>query len=343
MPQTFNNRIRQVVMLVLILALGALLVQQLYVFFPGLMGAITLYILLRDSYFNLTIKKRWNKSLTSILFVFVIILISAVPIYFTIQMLTHKVGAVLSNPAELIRNAKLVSVEVEKYTGFTILSDRNISGIQQKLASWLPDIINSSANIVSNVAVMCFLLYFLLVSGRTLEHFLDRFIPLKEENVDMLGDETRNMIRANAIGIPILAIVQGVVATIGYWWFDAGDPVLWGFVTAIASLIPIVGTALVWLPLTVWLFAADQTGNGIGLLIYSLVVITNVDYAARITILRKLMDIHPLITVFGVIVGIGLFGFWGVIFGPLLFSYFIILVRIYMNEFAVSSQRTPEV
>jgi predicted PurR-regulated permease PerM len=343
MPQTFNNRIRQVVMLVLILALGALLVQQLYVFFPGLMGAITLYILLRDSYFNLTIKKRWNKSLTSILFVFVIILISAVPIYFTIQMLTHKVGAVLSNPAELIRNAKLVSVEVEKYTGFTILSDRNISGIQQKLASWLPDIINSSANIVSNVAVMCFLLYFLLVSGRTLEYFLDRFIPLKEENVDMLGDETRNMIRANAIGIPILAIVQGVVATIGYWWFDAGDPVLWGFVTAIASLIPIVGTALVWLPLTVWLFAADQTGNGIGLLIYSLVVITNVDYAARITILRKLMDIHPLITVFGVIVGIGLFGFWGVIFGPLLFSYFIILVRIYMNEFAVSSQRTPEV
>lgn len=340
MPHTFNNRIRQVVMLVIILALGALLVRELYVFFPGLLGAITLYILLRDSYFRLTIKKRWNKSVTSILFILGIILISAIPIYFTIQMLTHKVGAVLSDPAELIRNAKLVSTEIEEYTGFTILSDRNISLIQQKLASWLPELINSSANIVSNLAVMCFLLYFLLVSGRELERFLDRFIPLKEENVDMLGDETRNMIRANAIGIPILAIVQGFVATIGYWWFGAGDPVLWGFVTAIASLIPIVGTALVWLPLTVWLFASDQTGSGIGLLIYSLVVITNVDYVARITILRKLMDIHPLITVFGVIVGIGLFGFWGVIFGPLLFSYFIILVRIYMNEFAASSQRS---
>lgn len=329
-------------MLCLILALGALLVRELYVFFPGLLGAITLYILLRDSYFSLTIKKRWNKALTAILFIGTIIGVSSVPVYFTIQMLTHKVGAVLSDPAELIRNAKLISTEIEEYTGFTILSDRNISLLQQKLATWLPEIINSSANIVSNLAVMCFLLYFLLVSGRELERFLDRFIPLKAENVDLLGDETRNMIRANAIGIPVLAIIQGFVGMLGYWWFGAGDPVLWGFMTAIASLIPIVGTALVWVPLTVLLFASDKTGAGIGLLLYSLLVITNVDYVARITLLRKLMDVHPLITVFGVIVGLGLFGFWGVIFGPLLFSYFIILVRIYANEFATADPRTNE-
>jgi predicted PurR-regulated permease PerM len=98
-------------------------------------------------------------------------------------------------------------------------------------------------------------------------------------------------------------------------------------------MIPVVGTALIWLPLTAYFFATGNNYDGIGLLVYSLVFITHIDYVARLTLLKRFMDIHPLITIFGVIVGITLFGFWGVIFGPLLISYFIILVKIYINEF----------
>mgnify|MGYP003461488408 FL=1 len=87
-----------------------------------------------------------------------------------------------------------------------------------------------------------------------------------------------------------------------------------------------------------YLYATGNSGQALGLLIYAVVLITNVDYVARLTILKKLMDVHPLVTIFGVIVGIGLFGFWGVIFGPLLISYFIILVKIYINEFGISSK-----
>jgi predicted PurR-regulated permease PerM len=145
------------------------------------------------------------------------------------------------------------------------------------------------------------------------------------------------MIRANAIGIPILAIIQGVIATIGYAIFDVQEYGLWGFITGVCSLIPVVGTAIIWIPLTAYFFATGNNYDGIGLLVYSLVLITNIDYVARLTILKRFMDIHPLITIFGVIVGISLFGFWGVIFGPLLISYFIILVKIYTNEFGKPS------
>lgn len=180
---------------------------------------------------------------------------------------------------------------------------------------------------------MFFLLYFMLKSGREMERYLQRFIPLKEENVQLLSTETKNMIKANAIGIPVLAIIQGLIAAIGYWIFGVKDWGLWGFLTGVCSMIPIVGTALIWVPLTAYLFASDKTGHATGLLIYAVVLITNIDYVVRLTLLRKFMDVHPLITVLGVIIGIGLFGFWGVIFGPLLVSYFIILIRIYMNEF----------
>ena len=149
----------------------------------------------------------------------------------------------------------------------------------------------------------------------------------------MLGNETKNMIRANAIGIPVLAILQGIIATIGYAIFGVNDFALWGFLTGVCSMIPIVGTAIIWVPLTAYFFAINNNSAGVGLLIYSAILITNIDYVVRLTILKKFMNVHPLITIFGVIVGIGLFGFWGVIFGPLFISYFIILVKIYVNEF----------
>jgi predicted PurR-regulated permease PerM len=83
----------------------------------------------------------------------------------------------------------------------------------------------------------------------------------------------------------------------------------------------------------VYLFAIDHTWQGFGLGLYSLIILSNIDYIARITILKKIGDVHPLITIFGVIVGLSMFGFLGLIFGPLLVSYFILLVKIYRNEF----------
>lgn len=333
MPDNFNNRLRQIMLLLVIILLALLLLKQLYVFLPGFLGAITLYILLRETYFNLTIKKKWNKTITAISFIILSLLVIALPLYFAIDLLSVKISAVLSDPVELIKDAKIVGQKIFELTGVQLLTDENLLTFQKKSATIIPGILNSSASLLSNFAIMFFLLYFLLKSGRLVEKFLQQFIPLKEENVDMLSKETKNMIKANAIGIPVLAIIQGIVATFGYWIFGVKDIALWGFLTGVFSMVPIVGTAIIWLPLTAYLFSINQTGHAIGLLIYAVVLITNIDYVVRLTLLKKFMDVHPLITVFGVIIGIGLFGFWGVIFGPLLISYFIILIKIYMNEF----------
>jgi predicted PurR-regulated permease PerM len=104
---------------------------------------------------------------------------------------------------------------------------------------------------------------------------------------------------------------------------------------------------LVWVPLVIYTYATGSPGMAIGLLLYSIIVTGNIDYVARITIMKKLGDAHPVITVLGVIVGLGLFGFIGLIFGPLLVNYIILLFKIYMNEFidkeAVQAQADLEV
>ena len=125
---------------------------------------------------------------------------------------------------EIMKDAKIVG-KIYDVTGIQLLTEENIQLFKKRLLQLFPRILNSSANILSNFAIMFFLLYFLLQNGRQVEKFLDRFIPLKEENIDMLGNETKNMIKANAIGIPVFAIIQGVIAAIGYCIFGVKD---WG-------------------------------------------------------------------------------------------------------------------
>jgi predicted PurR-regulated permease PerM len=317
--------------------LALLLLKELYVFLPGVLGALTLYILLRKTYFTLTIQKRWNKILLAYLFIFASMILIAIPIYFSIQLISNKISYILNNPADILDKAAVVGKKIESVTGMTIITPENTRAFQMKAGSIVPGILNSSLNIVSNFLIMFFVLYFLLISGKEFEKVLDKSIPLKEENIQLLSNDTINMIRANAIGIPILAIIQGVVATIGYAIFGVKDYGLWGFLTGVCSMLPIVGTALIWIPLTLYAFATNDTFNAVGILIYAVVIISNIDYVARLTLLKRFMDIHPLVTIFGVIAGITLFGFWGVIFGPLLISYLVILIKIYINEFGKST------
>jgi predicted PurR-regulated permease PerM len=202
------------------------------------------------------------------------------------------------------------------------------------MSEFLPTLFNSAANLITNLVIMLFLLYYMLYHGREVEMNLFRYMPLKNENTMKLAQETKRMIKANALGIPMISIIQGITATLGYYLFGINEYGLWGFLTGVFAFFPVVGTMVVWVPLVIYTFASGDTWNGTGLLIYSVVVTGNVDYVARITLLRKMGNVHPVITVLGVLVGLGLFGFIGLIFGPLLVNYIIVLFNIYINEFS---------
>jgi predicted PurR-regulated permease PerM len=103
-------------------------------------------------------------------------------------------------------------------------------------------------------------------------------------------------------------------------------------------MVPVVGTTVVWVPIVIYLFATGKTGMGIGLLIYGAVLVGSVDNIFRFIWQKKFADVHPTITIFGVLIGVSLFGFVGLIFGPLLISMFILLLRIYRDEFDIKKR-----
>ncbi|MFT4094387.1 MAG: AI-2E family transporter [Niabella sp.] len=334
--KTFNERIKQILLLTILLGLMFLMIKELIGFLPGLLGAVTLYIISRAQYFKFVYNKKWKKGWTALGFILFYLIIIGIPISIAVTLISPKINNVLSNPTEILNSAKHSIDVIQRKIGFNLISENTLSNAVNKLTTFVPKILNSTLNIVSNLTIMLFVLYYMLRNGREIECYLNKSVPLKKRNIKILSDETKKVVIANALGIPLISIIQGVVATIGYAIFGVKDWGLYGFLTGVCAFFPVVGTMIVWVPVIIYMYATGDNLNATLLTLYSIIVTGNVDYVARITLLKRIGDTHPVVTIFGVLVGLGLFGFVGLVFGPLLISYIMVLYDIYINEFVSS-------
>lgn len=333
-----QNRIRQVFFIIIILLIGIVLFQQLYTYVPALLGSITLYVLLRKWMFLLTEKKKWRKGWTALLLMLLSMIIILIPVGLLVDLLSTKVNYVIKHSDEMVTALKKVVSDLEHRFDITIASDENINNLGTSIASILPKILSTTFNTLTTIFFMYFILYFMLVNARNMENALYEYIPLRDENVKKIGKEVNNMVVSNALGIPLVAFAQGVVGLVGYLLIGVKEPFFWFGVTCIAGMLPVIGAALAYIPLTIMFFANDDPVRGVIMAIYGFGVIGTVDNVLRFTLLKKIGNVHPLTTVFGVIIGLNMFGFLGMIFGPLLISLFMLLLKIYSSEF-ITKQR----
>ena len=333
-----QNQLRQGFFIIVILLMGIVLFLELSSFLPALLGAITLYILLHKWMLWLTEKKKWRKGWTALLLMLFSFIVILLPVGLLVNMLSSKVTYAIQHSAELVEALKKVVASIEQKFDITLASEKNINQLGGAIAQSLPKILGATFNTLTIIFFMYFILYFMLVNGRKMEDALYEYIPLRDENVSRLGKEVNKMVMSNAIGIPLIALAQGLVGLVGYLIIGVKEPFFWFGVTCIAAMLPVIGAALAYIPLAIIFFANDQTGKGIAMLIFGFGIIGTVDNILRFTLLKRLGDVHPLTTVFGVIIGLNLFGFIGLIFGPLLISLFMLLLKIYSSEF-ITKQR----
>lgn len=335
MPEfpSFNSRIRQLMILFLLVILIYLALKELFVFFPGLLGAITLYILSRGSYFRLVYQKKWRKGWTAGMYLFGFFLLLSLLVYLVFTIVIKKIEPFLQDPAAFLEKARIAIHDLQDKTGVFVVEADTLATLQNRLANLIPSLLNDTGMLLANLGVLLFILYYMLVHGKEMENFFNRVIPLRDNNIHVLAAETKKLVKASALGIPIISIIQGITATFGYIIFGVHEYLIWGFLTAVFAFFPVVGTMLIWIPLVLFMYASGDNLNATGLTIYSVIVTGNIDYISRITLLKRLGNIHPIVTVLGVIIGLGLFGFIGFIFGPLLLNYIILLFRIYTQEF----------
>jgi len=330
--------VRQIFVLMLILFLTVLIFKEIIPYLSGVLGAITLYVLLRN-WMKKLLARGWKPPVAAALLMagsFVGIL---VPISLIVIMLSSKISKAVANSERVIRAVKEQLIEAETYIGYSLSDSIDTSSITNWMSGNLQSLAGGTFNAFIAIGIMYFMLYYMLIKRDSMKSSLISYIPLGNDNLEIIGKESDQLVKSNALGIPLVAIFQGVIALIGYLILGVPDPFFWFVITAIGSMIPFIGTAIGIIPVVILLIAQGDNWQAIAMLIYGFVVVGSTDNLIRLYILDRLAAVHPLITLFGVIVGVQLFGFIGLIFGPLLISLFLLILKIYKKEYGNAHDR----
>ena len=336
MQKLFRNTNVQRGLIILAVLLACIILLELKYFISGILGAVALYVVTRHFFLNLVEKRRWKKNMATTFIIFLIIISFAVPIWIILEILIPQINEQIKNPQEIIEKFQPVLKWIQKQEilqRFDFQFDnQQIINIVNKVIGYVPSTLNWVGQLFANIFTALFILWFMLMANRRMETAVKEMLPFSQNSINFFLKQNYDLIRSNAYGVPILAVSQGIIAIIGFMIFGVDNAVFWGLMTGAASIIPVVGTMVVWVPLCIYQMATGDVNNGLFLALYCLVLVGSIDNILRFTLLKKMADIHPIITVFGVILGLQLFGVMGLIFGPLLLSLPGILYGIYKME-----------
>ena len=325
-------------LIIIILLIGVIIFQRITPFLGGLLGALTIYILVRRQMIYLTVKRKLKRSLAAFLVTGEAILCFLVPLSLIVWIVVSKIQNINVDPQSYITSIEQLASAIKAKTSYDVLGADTISYIVSALPRIGQAIMGGIGSFAINLFVLVFVLFFMLIGGQKMEAYINDILPFSEKNTRDVIKEINMIIRSNAIGIPLLAIIQGSVATIGYFIFGAPSPLILGLLTCFACIIPMVGTALIWLPTAAYMALNGDYFNAIGLLIFGGAIVSQLDNLIRFMLQKKIANIHPLITIFGVVIGLRLFGFMGIIFGPVMLSLFCLFVDMFKKEYLDSQK-----
>ncbi|AFU69755.1 hypothetical protein P700755_003085 [Psychroflexus torquis ATCC 700755] len=324
--------VRQLFILLIILSLGGLIFGELLPYISGILGAITFYVLLRGL-MRWMLHKGWNPTFSVTVLMVASFILILVPVLGIILMLSSKVSSAIQNSEKVIEAAKAQLVQIETMSGINLGEKIDSTAVTDWLSNNLQGLAGGTFEVFIAISIMYFLLYYMLLNQKKLTISMETYIPIDVENLKLIAKESAKKVKANAIGIPLVALFQGIISLIGYWIFGVPEAMFWFVITTIGSMIPFVGTAIGFIPVTLLLYYQGETASAIGVLLYGFVIVGSSDNIVRLLVLKKMANEHPLITLIGVIIGVPLFGFIGLIFGPLLLSLFLLVVVIYKKEY----------
>lgn len=325
----FNYKQRNNIILAGIVILGCFLLFALSGLFNSILGAIVLFTIFRPVYLHFAENKRWNKSLVAMLIILTSLIVIVIPLMSLSIMVVNKISGINRNTFDLQRWVS----KIDDYAGYNFNQPQIAENTLQKLGAYatdlFPSILGSAANVLITLLVMYFLLYFMFVQINEFEAALLKYAPFREQHALRFAVALRNSTYSNVLGQGIIALVQGTLLANGFWIFGLPDPIFWGVIGAFISFLPVVGAPTLTIPASIILMAEGHTLKGILLLAYGLLFIGNIDSFLRMIINKRVANTHPIISIIGVFIGVPIFGILGLVFGPLLLSYFLLLLEIY--------------
>jgi predicted PurR-regulated permease PerM len=213
---------------------------------------------------------------------------------------------------------------------FTI--DVDITAYAKSALTWIAIHLNTFfteiLSFMFQILLIIIAMFFFLRDGEKLHAFAVKLSPLADTYDEGIIMKLELAIASIIKGTLVTAVVQGVLVGLGFTIFGIPNPVLWGSISVVASLIPVVGTSLITIPAGIGLLFAGHVGPGIGLLIWAFFV-GSIDNFIRPFLIKRGVDVHPFLILLSVLGGLAYFGPVGFIAGPIVIAFFFVLLEIY--------------
>jgi predicted PurR-regulated permease PerM len=328
----YTDKQRRQLVVIITVVMGLFLLWMIRDLIPAFLGAVVMYVLFRPLFAVFLVKWNFPKWLASLSILILSFLLLVLPFVVVGIMITDKVQILLEHTDAI--NAILY--KVQDFIGYDFHDpatlNKLIQSLQGNLFGSVSSVISGVGGMLLTVGIMYFLLWFMLMNYNKFEKTLARLVPFSREESDQFADELKSSTFGNVLGQGTICLVQAILLAIGFVIFDLEDPLFWGTITFFVSFLPVVGAPIVFVPAGLIALAYGDSLAGYGIIIYGFVLVTNIDNVLRYFISRYFADTHPLITILGVIVGIPVFGLLGLVFGPLLISWFLLLTKILIKS-----------
>jgi len=325
----FNYKQRNNILLITLIVLGCFILYTLRFIAGAVLSTVVTYTILRPVYLHLIEKFKWNRIIACASLMLSSFLVIVLPFIVLSLLVINKISEFERDQIKI----KVLVRRIDDFVGTRLHQPDLVDNLMHRASTYIgdlfPSIISGAFDLLLGIVIMYFLLYFMFIHYEKFENEAIKYSPFREQNALRFAEELKNTTYANVLGQGLIAVVQGALVSLGFFMFGIKDAIFWGVISTFLSFLPVLGSPLVFVPAALIEMANGNNSGGIGMLIWGFVLVINIDNVIRFLIAKRVGDIHPIITVVGVIIGIPVFGIMGLVFGPLLLSYFILTVRIY--------------
>lgn len=357
-PEDRTKLLSRVFLMTLMAALawGVYLVMR--PFLDALITAVILTISFQPVY-SLIHRRITNSSLAALVCIVLLLVVILLPMAFLITTVVGEMRDLYGAMAEQSRNeggwGEYFNHLVERPVGW-VAQRTGMEAPELKAAllqkaeqwsagalKWLTSIFGNLAATFGNLIFTLFVMFFLFQSGDVFERRLLMYIPMEERRLRHLLDILKNAIVTNLYGMVIVSLLQGSLVGMGFAFVGLRSPVFWGLAAAFTSLIPLVGTALVWVPGVIVLLVGGAYGKAVFLALWGALVVGFADNVARPLILKRGIEMSTLALFLALMGGVQVFGLIGLFAGPVIFTAAYVVLKILHEERMEWEGRPPVV
>lgn len=277
-----------------------------------------------------------NAYVSAILTLLAAVLLILIPLWFIIPLAAQQIFEVYKFSQSLNFDSFLNTIFPSASQSFVVQASAVLNTLIGKVTSYAMNLlIELSLNIpllLLDLIIVALVFFFTLKDSIKLKEFIKSISPLSVSNEKLVAKQFKDITYSTIYGRFVVGIVQGLLSGLGFLVFGINNALILTMFAVFLAVLPMVGVYILWIPIAIYLFASGKVIIAIVFVLYNLIIVSNIDNVLMAYLVSRRTTLSPLFALISSIGGLFLFGLTGLILGPLLFAYFIILVDLYRNK-----------